>query len=497
MKRMIAVVAAMAMLVAFADDVEVVKVKGRGVGADKTEALKDAYRDAVERAVGLYVDAEQMVKNEELVTDQILTQSNAYIEKYDIAKESKSGDGQVSVTILADVRQRALTRRIRDIMPSSTIDLSDISKDLHAQIVTDFKANDDALTIIRNELKDLQPLKQLMKVTLGTTKPVVESVKEDASMVRLWYPIKVEVENRKYYEEFAPRWARVLDQIKTSSAKRLDLHENALFADAYEEMITEKFGTSRKTRKGVMTRCDVPRDAKWPHYNLSDCLYKFGLSLNEEFEGFKFLDVRISGKDYVLHSCHVLPTNGGSIPYSFNRRDLYDHDKPKDKLIIRAFRNSSRDYGLLEEISGDCDFVVGLVTAASKNKLMGYLYTIPQDCREEILAWQHLTACGTQKGYRYQETAPETDVVVRFVDKDSTEVVSTIASFRNLDLLNFGCVLLEEPRWSNGVYVGGKRLWLITPLVGSVANNYVKWVSTDLPKEDVAKISKVTIGFVD
>ena len=43
---------------------EVVKVKAKGVGADKTEALKDAYRDAVERAVGMFVDAEQMVKND-------------------------------------------------------------------------------------------------------------------------------------------------------------------------------------------------------------------------------------------------------------------------------------------------------------------------------------------------------------------------------------------------------------------------------------------------
>ena len=72
---------------------ETVMVKGRGVGADKTEALKDAYRDAVERAVGLYVDAEQMMKNEELVKDQILTQSNAYIEKYDVTKESAKPNG--------------------------------------------------------------------------------------------------------------------------------------------------------------------------------------------------------------------------------------------------------------------------------------------------------------------------------------------------------------------------------------------------------------------
>ena len=56
----------------FAHEDEIVKVVGRGIGVDKTEALKDAYRDAVERAVGLYVDAEQMVQNEDLVKDQIL-----------------------------------------------------------------------------------------------------------------------------------------------------------------------------------------------------------------------------------------------------------------------------------------------------------------------------------------------------------------------------------------------------------------------------------------
>ena len=37
-----------ATMVAYAQDAEVVKVKGRGVGVNKIEALKDAYRDAVE-----------------------------------------------------------------------------------------------------------------------------------------------------------------------------------------------------------------------------------------------------------------------------------------------------------------------------------------------------------------------------------------------------------------------------------------------------------------
>ena len=59
MKRLMMVAAmAFAAAFAFAQDSEIVKVLGKGTGADKTEALKDAYRDAIERAVGMYVDAE-------------------------------------------------------------------------------------------------------------------------------------------------------------------------------------------------------------------------------------------------------------------------------------------------------------------------------------------------------------------------------------------------------------------------------------------------------
>lgn len=168
MQRLLLITAALFVLAGFCNDVEIVKVRGRGIGTTKMEALKDAYRDAVEQAVGLYVDAEQMVENEDLVKDQILTQSNAYIEKYKIAKEGKSENGLITVTILANVRKRALTRKIRGTMPSNKIDLSDISKDIHAQIVTDFKRKADTMVILKNELSNLSPVKQLMKVSLGS-----------------------------------------------------------------------------------------------------------------------------------------------------------------------------------------------------------------------------------------------------------------------------------------------------------------------------------------
>ena len=281
---------------------ETIKMRGKGIGVDKMEALKDAYRDAIERAVGVYVDAEQMVKNEELVKDQILTQSNAYIEKYQIVMEGKSPNGLVSVTILADVRKRELAKKIKDVMPSNKVVLTDVSKDLHAQIVTDMKAKEDALAIIKNELKDLHPVKQLMKVALATTKPVVESVTEDPSLVRLWYPVRVCVDVNKYYKEFAPRWSRILEQIKVAPAKRLDLKNNLVYMKAYNNYIIKTYGMARNSKMGVMTRCDMKRGHKhFLQVRGSDPLACDGLALNEEYQGMAFLQTMIIGKDYVLH----------------------------------------------------------------------------------------------------------------------------------------------------------------------------------------------------
>ena len=475
-----------AVVSASAQESELVQVVGRGCGADKTEALKDAYRDAVERAVGFYVDAEQMVKNEELVTDQILTQSNAYIEKYVVAKEESSPNGLVTVAILADVRKRALTKKIRDIMPSNNIDLRDVSKNLHAQIVTDFKANDDAVAIVKNELSGLQPLKQLMKLTLEATKPVVEPVKEDTSLVRLWYPVKVEVDAAKYYKEFAPRWSRILEQIKIAPSKRLELKNNPTYVKAYNDAVAKEFGMTRKNLVGVMTRCSETRDPK-SMYSVTDVLVNWGLALNEEYHGMTFGETQILGKKYILHGFGLKGTHIDGWSDGF-------HDKGK-RFVERIFPQGSKSLRLQKQIDGNCVFCVGLITSARGNTLSGALYKIPQECVDEVVNWQHRIVCGVDEGYQYRESAPEVDYMLSFADNEGAVVAGESFSLRNLEIMNIGCVLLEDTEMDlHCVHTGGKRLWLISPLIGGFAKSYVKWVSVDMPKDDVAKIALATIS---
>lgn len=485
MKQCFLIAISVLVMVGFCDDAEVVKVRGRGIGTNKMEALKDAYRDAVEQAVGLYVDAEQMVKNEDLVKDQILTQSNAYIEKYKIAKESTAENGLITITILADVRKRTLTRRIRDVMPSSTIDLSDVSKDLHAQIVTNFKSTDDALTIIRNELSELRPFK-LMKVTLGTAKPIAESMKEDPSMVRLWYPVKFEVDTTKYYKEFVPRWTRIFEQIKTGPAKRMVLKNELPLIKAYNTFVQDEYGSQRKGKTGIMTRCEDKRDdSSWVFHKDTWPLAKTGLALNEEYKGMCFHSAIIEGRTYILHGF------GRSDYYKFTEKIDADMFRKSERYVRRIFIEREDCFGPLSSIPEGCDFGIALVKSARGNMLQGSIYSIPYECVCEIVKWQNEVVLGNAKVAYGDPSLVKVTYALCFADAKGEEIAATTFTVNNIDISNFACVVLEEGEYPD--YLGSRK-WLVTPLVGGVAKSYVKWVSVDLPKDDVAKVANATIS---
>ena len=56
---------------------------------------------------------------------------------------------------------------------------------------------DDALALIKNELKVFDPVRQLMTVSLVSPKPEIERIKGDADNVRLWYAVDVKVDEAK------------------------------------------------------------------------------------------------------------------------------------------------------------------------------------------------------------------------------------------------------------------------------------------------------------
>ena len=134
-------------------------------------------------------------------------------------------------------------------------------------------------------------------------------------------------------------------------------------------------------------------------------------------------------------------------------------------------------------------FRVGLVKKPRGRTLAGLLYAIPRECVDMIVAWQNGIVIGDVDGN--EDVTPSVSYSLSFVGTDGSEVAGCSFSFANEDVMNFGCVRLEEGGRSRNI--GGTRLWLISPLVGGFAQSYVKWISVDIPKDDVAKIASATI----
>lgn len=225
---------------------DTVKVQGRGVGENKTAALKDAYRDAIERAVGLYVDAETVAKNDEIVKEQVLTQSNAYITDYrELDMKPISGD-LVQIRILATVKKQALTTKLTGVMPAQTVRIDNSGlQNVHAQLVTKEKRAEDGAALLKNALDGLNPMQSLMVARIRPeTQKIITAydVNNDSKMhrrevqlksnqVMLRYLFEVKLDREKYFSEFMPHLKKVLDQLSLSSPKEIRLTELTNHAD--------------------------------------------------------------------------------------------------------------------------------------------------------------------------------------------------------------------------------------------------------------------------
>jgi len=207
-----------------ADDAEaLVTVNGTGAGVTEEAALKDAYRDAVESAVGMYVDAEQMVKNDELIKDQILTQSNAYIEKRTVLRKEQQ-DGLVKVKIAAVVRKRELAKRIQEVMPSQTVRVGSTLGNLHARNETLDKRSEDGVALLAKALEDFHPAETLVDFKLLSSEPAIMPVKAGRRKTGdddgIHYLFSSEINAERYFSAVNGQLRDVFRQISLVAPKK-------------------------------------------------------------------------------------------------------------------------------------------------------------------------------------------------------------------------------------------------------------------------------------
>jgi hypothetical protein len=122
-----------------------------GSGATASDAITDALRNAVRQAVGVYVDSETLTDKDDVVSDKVLTVSDAFVVRYEELARS-TADGLVTVKVSADIESGKLMENLRT-AKVGTLELS--GADLVASAITRKESRDNAADLLYRRFCEL------------------------------------------------------------------------------------------------------------------------------------------------------------------------------------------------------------------------------------------------------------------------------------------------------------------------------------------------------
>jgi hypothetical protein len=230
---------------------EIRKVTATGAGLDVDAALKNAFKVAVEEAVGTLVDTETIVREDDTIEEKILSASNGFIKSYDLIRQWNE-DGLIRCRIEALVEIRQLKERL---VAANISTIAVPGTDLAAHEQTGTSAIKDAAAILSKRINDF-PNRVLRIEARG--EPVPDFSKQQPGVTRLKIPIMVFVDQAAYNQE--------VDEL-TAALDKLAL-----------EKVTGNLHLAKKERKGM----EGLRGPSGVALEPTDRFYAFGGGFGEE-----------------------------------------------------------------------------------------------------------------------------------------------------------------------------------------------------------------------
>ncbi len=192
---------------------DIVEVVAQGMGTDANAALLNAYSNAVQQALGSYVDAETLVQNDQIVRDKILTYSKGFIEKVDIVSQNQA-NGLFEVKIRAKVKRQQLLEQAR----TNNITVKAMEGvSLHAQVESQLRQEKDAKALLEKALLPLMGTTfhraELVPPTQEQPNPTIDKKGTDDNFVTLDYKVYLWIDEQEYYKYLENNLVPVFDQI--------------------------------------------------------------------------------------------------------------------------------------------------------------------------------------------------------------------------------------------------------------------------------------------
>ncbi len=160
-----------------------------GLGVSPEKALENAFSRAVEQAIGVFVDAETMVRNDELLREQVLTYSRGFIKHYEVIRGwQKEGLHHASI------RAKVLVGQLVERLKAADVAVKKISgSDLFAEATTRVKRAESGAALMRKVFADFPA--NVLGVDVQGEPRIIESKGEQT---RIGIKVRFSLDERKY-----------------------------------------------------------------------------------------------------------------------------------------------------------------------------------------------------------------------------------------------------------------------------------------------------------
>lgn len=333
------------------------EVVADGVGATANDALKDAFRNAVRQVVGAVVDAETLVKNDELISDKVLTYSRGFIKTYkEISTENNNGIFRTKIRAIV-IRTNVIAKLKAANVTTKEID----GKGKYAQVVTQLESEKNANEML---IKDLEgfPINVLEAVPVGEP----EVVEKSESGVKMAFRIQFKA-NIKAYDRFVIAFHETL--------KRIAVHKGVIALEPGLPLPVLNLtpdGNVQAVQRGKAVR------TSYADRNVQAKFFLVMLNTKRSGTGHS------SWAYYVLNAAHKNPFD-----------DCYSHRLPALKIQLL-----DREGQPLPGLAETCEFDPKLLSHRDNGRAKRLTLTLPNHqenyrCRMSLI---HLANSGSPKG---------------------------------------------------------------------------------------------------
>jgi hypothetical protein len=196
------------------------EVDATGEGATEDEAFRQAVVDAVRQVVGTLVSAENVVSNERVIKDEVLTLSNGFVEKVLNQDKTKLDDGTWQVKLKCIVRRGQVYSKLQQArVPTVKVDGASLFADVASQI----REQKDAAKLLAEALATFSP--QLVTAKVLDQKPPILQRNESQTIIEL--NCQAVCNLQEFFGSVAPKCDRTLSALCSRQSSKEVTDSNA------------------------------------------------------------------------------------------------------------------------------------------------------------------------------------------------------------------------------------------------------------------------------